>query len=241
MKPVVLDAQGRYLRDCETDETGLLVISGPNVFAGYAQPEHNEGIWVELGDGKRWFNTGDLGRCDADGYFWLTGRKKDLIIRGGHNIDPATIEEPLHRHPAVQVAAAIGRPDAHAGELPIAYVQLKPGATATESDLVEFVRSEIGERAALPKRIRIIEAMPLTGVGKIFKPELKRRETVDALLSALAEAGIEGASVDAVQDPSHGTVLHVELRSRAMEEQAASVLGRFPFTFSILIERNLVQ
>jgi fatty-acyl-CoA synthase len=241
MKPVVLDAQGRYLRDCETDEMGLLVISGPNVFAGYAQPEHNEGIWVELGDGKRWFNTGDLGRCDADGYFWLTGRKKDLIIRGGHNIDPATIEEPLHRHPAVQVAAAIGRPDAHAGELPIAYVQLKPGATATESDLVEFVRSEIGERAALPKRIRIIEAMPLTGVGKIFKPELKRRETVDALLSALAEAGIEGASVDAVQDPSHGTVLHVELRSRAMEEQAASVLGRFPFTFSILIERNLVQ
>ena len=236
MKAVMLDAQGRYSRDCETDETGLLVISGPNVFAGYAEPEHNEGIWVELGDGERWFNTGDLGRRDADGYFWLTGRKKDLIIRGGHNIDPATIEEPLHRHPAVQVAAAIGRPDARAGELPIAYVQLKPGATATESDLAEFMRCEIGERAALPKGIRIIETMPLTGVGKIFKPELKRRETVDALLSALAEAGIEGALVHAVQDPARGTVLHVELRSREMEEQAASVLGRFPFTFSILAE-----
>ncbi|HVW52157.1 MAG TPA: acyl-CoA synthetase [Trinickia sp.] len=235
MKVVVLDADGRYLRDCETDEAGLLLISGWNVFAGYVQPQHNEGIWIELGDGRRWFNTGDLGRCDADGYFWLTGRKKDLIIRGGHNIDPATIEGPLHRHPAVQIAAAIGRPDAHAGELPIAYVQLKPGATASENELAEFVRSEIGERAALPKRIRIVEAMPLTGVGKLFKPELKRRETVDALLSALTEAGIEGASVSAVQDPSRGTVLRVELPGCEMEAIAASVLGRFPFAFSIVV------
>ena len=234
MKAVVLDADGRYLRDCDADEVGLLVISGPNVFAGYIQPQHNEGIWVELGDGKRWFNTGDLGRCDADGYFWLTGRKKDLIIRGGHNIDPTTIEAPLHRHPAVQIAAAIGRPDAHAGEVPVAYVQLKPGAMASEADLAEFVCSEIGERAALPKRIHIIEAMPLTGVGKIFKPELKRRETVDALLCALAEAAIEGASVSAVQDPSRGTLVQVELSGCAMEATAASVLGRFPFAFSIL-------
>lgn len=233
MKAVVLDADGRYLRDCDTDEAGLLLISGCNVFAGYVQPQHNEGIWIELGDGKRWFNTGDLGRCDADGYFWLTGRKKDLIIRGGHNIDPATIEGPLHRHPAVQIAAAIGRPDAHAGELPIAYVQLKPGAKVSERELAEFVRSEIGERAALPKRIRIVEAMPLTGVGKLFKPELKRRETVDALLSALTEAGVEGASVMAVQDPSRGTVLRVELPDREMDAIAASVLGRFPFAFSI--------
>ena len=234
MKAVVLDADGRYVRDCEPDEAGLLLISGCNVFAGYVQPQHNEGIWIELGDGKRWFNTGDLGRCDADGYFWLTGRKKDLIIRGGHNIDPATIEGPLHRHPAVQMAAAIGRPDAHAGELPIAYVQLKPGATASESELAEFVRSEIGERAALPKRIRIVETMPLTGVGKLFKPELKRRETVDALLSALTEAGIEGAFVVADQDPSRGTVLRVELPDCELEATAATVLGRFPFAFSIV-------
>ncbi|WP_150588779.1 acyl-CoA synthetase [Pandoraea eparura] len=234
MKAVVLDGNSRYLRDCDVDEVGLLVISGPNVFAGYAQAKHNEGIWIELGDGKRWFNTGDLGRCDADGYFWLTGRKKDLIIRGGHNIDPATIEEPLHRHPAVQIAAAIGRPDAHAGELPIAYVQLKPGTMATERDLAQFVRSEIGERAAFPKRIRIIEAMPLTGVGKIFKPELRRRETVDALRSALADAGIQDAFVSAVQDPSRGTVLRVELIDLAQEAAARTVLGRFPFAFSIL-------
>lgn len=233
MKAIIVDAHGRYLRDCDADEVGLLVISGPNVFAGYVQAQHNQGIWIELGDGKRWFNTGDLGRCDADGYFWLTGRKKDLIIRGGHNIDPVTIEEPLHRHPAVQIAAAIGRPDAHAGELPIAYVQLKPGAMASESDLAQFIRSEIGERAALPKRIRIIEAMPLTGVGKIFKPELKRRETVDALRAALAEAGIDGAFVSTAQDSSRGTVVHVQLHDRKMEATATAVLGRFPFAFSV--------
>jgi fatty-acyl-CoA synthase len=80
------------------------------------------------------------------------------IIRGGHNLDPAAIEEPLHRHPAVQIAAAVGRPNAHAGELPVAYVQLKVGASATEGELSEFLRREIAERAALPKHVRIVYA-----------------------------------------------------------------------------------
>ncbi|MDR3418490.1 MAG: acyl-CoA synthetase [Nevskia sp.] len=238
MKAVVLDEAGRYVRGCETDEAGLLVISGPNVFAGYVQPEQNKGLWVDLGDGRQWLNTGDLGRCDADGYFWLTGRKKDLIIRGGHNIDPATIEEPLHRHPAVQLAAAIGRPDAHAGELPVAYVQLKPGATATEQELSEFVRSEISERAALPKHIRIVDAIPLTGVGKIFKPELRRLEMADALRSALADAGLEDAQVSVDEDKSRGVSLRIELADPAQETQAAEILGRFPFAFSIAAAGN---
>ncbi|KXU86465.1 acyl-CoA synthetase [Paraburkholderia monticola] len=233
MKAVVVDENGRYVRDCLVDEVGQLVISGPNVFAGYVRPEQNVGIWMEGGDGGRWLNTGDLGRCDPDGYFWLTGRKKELIIRGGHNIDPAAIEEPLHRHPAVQIAAAVGRPDMHAGELPVAYVQLKPGTTATEAELAEFLRREINERAALPKGIRIVDAMPLTGVGKIFKPALKRRETADALESALAEAGVEDATVSLLDDPSRGISLHVELGDSAFEALATSALGRFPFAFSI--------
>lgn len=233
MKAVIVDADGRYVRDCKIDEVGLLVISGPNVFLGYTAPEQNKSLWLNLGDGKRWLNTGDLGRCDAEGYFWLVGRKKDLIIRGGHNIDPAAIEEPLHRHPAVQIAAAVGRPDPHAGELPIAYVQLKPGVTATEDELMEFLRGQIGERAALPKQIRILDAMPLTGVGKIFKPNLKRRETIDALRLALLEAGVEGATVSIIEDTSHGISLHVVLPDSALETLATSALGRFPFTFSI--------
>jgi fatty-acyl-CoA synthase len=233
MKAVVVDETGRYVRDCVADEIGQLVISGPNVFVGYTRPEQNSGIWMEGGDGGLWLITGDLGRCDADGYFWLTGRKKELIIRGGHNIDPAAIEEPLHRHPAVQIAAAVGRPDMHAGELPVAYVQLKPGTTATEADLAEFLRHEINERAALPKGIRIVEAMPLTGVGKIFKPALRRRETADALRSALVEAGVEDATVSLGDDTSRGISLNVELADPAFQATATSVLGRFPFAFSI--------
>ncbi|MCW9045561.1 MAG: acyl-CoA synthetase, partial [Alphaproteobacteria bacterium] len=85
MKAVKVDNNGDYLADCGIDEVGVISISGPNVFPGYKQEKHNQGIWVKEG----WLNTGDLGRVDADGYFWLTGRAKDLIIRGGHNIDPA--------------------------------------------------------------------------------------------------------------------------------------------------------
>lgn len=235
MKAVVVDENGRYVRDCVTDEVGQLIISGPNVFAGYMRADQNSGIWMEGGDGAHWLNTGDLGRCDPDGYFWLTGRRKELIIRGGHNIDPAAIEEPLHRHPAVQIAAAIGRPDMHAGELPVAYVQLKPGTTATEAELAEFLRREINERAALPKGIRIVDAIPLTGVGKIFKPALKRREMTDAMRSALAEAGVEDATVSLIDDTSRGISLHVELSDPTLEVLATSVLGRFPFAFSISV------
>jgi acyl-CoA synthetase (AMP-forming)/AMP-acid ligase II len=81
------------------------------------------------------------------------GRKKDLIIRGGHNIDPKIIEEALAKHPAVALAAAIGRPDAQAGELPVAYVQLKPNATATVQELMAFAAGTIPERAAIPKHM----------------------------------------------------------------------------------------
>lgn len=233
MKPVVLDEAGRYVRDCATNEAGVLLISGPNVFAGYLNPAQNEGVWPDLGDGRRWFNTGDLGRRDADGYFWLTGRKKELIIRGGHNIDPAAIEEPLHRHPAVQLAAAVGRPDAHAGELPVAYVQLRPGAHATEAELAEFVRGEIGERAALPKHIRVVERIPLTAVGKIFKPTLKRLEIEDALKCALVAAGGAGFSLSLDDSASGAIVVMVEITNPAFEPDARTVLGRFPFPFVI--------
>lgn len=232
MKAVLLDEHGAYLRDCAVRETGVLAISGPNVFAGYKLPEQNKGLWIELGDQKPWLNTGDLGYVDADGYFWLTGRKKELIIRGGHNIDPATIEEPLHRHPAVLLAAAVGRPDAHAGELPVAYVQLRPGAAVSENDLLDFARQEILERAALPKHIRIVEQIPLTGVGKIFKPPLKHQEAEDALCTALKAAGVAYTRLSVMDDKSRGTSVQVELQDAAHEPQATTVLGQFPFPVS---------
>jgi fatty-acyl-CoA synthase len=231
IRAVVLNDAGAYVRDCVDGEVGVLVIRGPNVFAGYKLPEHNVGLWVNTPEGGPWLNTGDLGRRDADGYFYLTGRKKELIIRGGHNIDPASIEGTLHKHPDVQLAAAVGRPDAHAGEVPVAYVQLKPGARATEAELLSFVKEHIGERAALPRAMRIVAAMPLTGVGKIFKPELKHREIEDALREALRAAGVPIESLEVSSDARFGTRVQVGLAQRADPELARQVLGQFAFPF----------
>ena len=233
MKAVVLDVAGAYLRDCVVDEVGVVVVSGPNVFAGYHDPGQNRGVWVDCGDGRRWLNTGDLARRDAEGYFWLTGRMKDLIIRGGHNIDPAVIEEPLHRHPGVQLAVAVGRLDAHAGELPVAYVQLKGGATATEAELLEWLRERIAERAALPKHVRVVPQLPLTGVGKIYKPTLRRNEAREALEAGLREANVPFRAVEIVDDPSRGMVARLQIDDEASRERAQQVLGRFPIRFTI--------
>ncbi len=233
MKAVVLDERGAYLRDCEVGEVGVIVVSGPNVFLGYHDPAQNGGLWVDCGDGRRWLNTGDLGRRDADGYFWLTGRKKELIIRGGHNIDPAAIEEPLHRHPGVAVAAAVGRPDAYAGELPVAYVQPRPGAVLSEAELLDFLGGAIGEHAALPKRVHVVGEIPLTAVGKLYKPELKRREAKDALETALRDSGVAFRTLDVTQDPSRGMAVVVELDGSASREAAREVLGRFTLPFTI--------
>jgi fatty-acyl-CoA synthase len=233
MKAVVLDEAGAYVRDCGVGEAGVLAISGPNVFAGYRDPGQDKGLWLDLNDGCRWLNTGDLGRQDADGYFYLTGRKKELIIRGGHNIDPASIEAPLHCHPAVQLAAAVGRPDIHAGELPVAYVQLKPGACATEDELLAFARERITERAAMPKAIRLVQAMPLTGVGKIFKPELRQREIEDALRTALHDVGVSSAGLEVISDPRLGPRIEVTVEDSAAAAVAREVLGRFPFRFDV--------
>ncbi|MGO4392996.1 acyl-CoA synthetase [Variovorax sp. M-6] len=233
MKAIVLDDAGAYVRDCGVGEAGVLAISGPNSFVGYRDPQHGKGLWLDLADGLQWMNTGDLGRQDAEGYFYLTGRKKELIIRGGHNIDPASIEEPLHRHPAVQLAAAIGCPDAHAGELPVAYVLLKPGAQATEDELLSFARDQITERAAIPKAIRLVTAMPLTGVGKIFKPELRRREIRDALRTALHDAGAPTSRLEVNYDPRLGIQIQVIVARIATAGIARKILSQYPFPFGV--------
>jgi fatty-acyl-CoA synthase len=214
MKTVIVDDQGRYVRDCRTDEIGLVVIKGPNVFPGYLQEEHNRGIWVAPG----WLNTGDLGRQDKDGYFWLTGRAKDLIIRGGHNIDPATIEEPLYRHPAVALAAAVGRPDPYAGEVPMAYIVLKEGAKATEEELLEYCKRNIGEPMAVPKEIVFLERMPMTLVGKIFKPELRWdavRRVYQRELEALEAEGLaEKVEVKVGEHRVYGTLAEIMVKPK---------------------------
>ncbi len=160
--------------DAAPGAVGVLAVSGPCVTSGYLDSARTSELFFDLPpSGEKWLNTGDLCTIDADGYVWHRGRSKDLIIRGAHNIDPLVIEAALLEHPAVLYAAAIGEPDRDKGEIPIAYVQLRPGMSVSESELMGHCRSEITERAAIPRTVRIIEAMPLTAVGKIFKPDLR--------------------------------------------------------------------
>jgi fatty-acyl-CoA synthase len=219
---------GRVERLAATGEIGRVLVRGPMVFAGYANDAHNQGAWIKGETGGDWLDTGDLGRFDEDGYVWLTGRAKDVIIRGGHNIDPVAIEEALHQHPAVEMAAAIGRPDAHAGEIPIAFVQLKPGATASPEDLQAFARERVAERAAAPAQVRVLAQMPLTAVGKIFKPALREIAAKEALEQAIA--GFAGLSVEVAAHPKHGALATVRASAPlAPADEAAlrEVLGRF--------------
>jgi len=237
MKAVVLDPHGRYVRDCQPDETGTIVMNGPNVFAGYVQEEQNAGLWVADG----WLSTGDLGRQDKDGYFWLSGRSKDLIIRGGHNIDPAVIEEALYTHPAVALAAAVGKPDAYAGELPVAYVMLKAGATVTEQDLLDHAQQTVKERAAIPKGIVILDQMPVTAVGKIFKPPLRNdavRRVYTEVLSAVLPADLSW-EVQVEPNQLYGMLATLILAGVPEEQQAhvheqiARALGAYVVKYQI--------
>lgn len=231
MMCIVLDDDGNYLRDAEVNEVGAVSIKGPNVFEGYMDPSHNKGIWIER-NGETWLNTGDLGRQDADGYFWLTGRKKELIIRGGHNIDPKTIEEAMHEHPKVRLAAAVGRPDAYAGELPVVYVELEDGAKCTVDELVAFAKDNISEKAAWPKAIQVLETMPVTPVGKIFKPALQMLEIEHVIR---AEASAKGALVQSLEVKQHaqrGLLAQVKLAEASSELLQA--LDQYAFEYDIV-------
>jgi fatty-acyl-CoA synthase len=216
VKVVKLDDSDRIERDCATDEIGAVLIRGPSITPGYVDPQYDEEMFLEGG----WINNGDLGRIDADGYLWLTGRAKDLIIRGGHNIDPTMIEETLRRHKAVLLAAAVSKPDAYAGELPIAYVQLVKGAAASAKEIEDYAREHISERAAAPKEVVIVDEMPLTDVGKPHKVKLRQDAAERAFAATLREAlGTNAAvSVRVGPDATHGTLASVR----------ASVPGRSP-------------
>ncbi len=216
-----VDAEGRAVAECAPGDAGVIGICGPNVFPGYLRNEDNKGIWLAPG----WLNTGDLGFIDESGYLHLTGRAKELIIRGGHNIDPAMIEDALLRHPAVAMVAAVGQPDAHAGELPMAFVTLKPGATASAGEIAAAARDMVPERAAVPVRVEILPQMALTPVGKIAKAALRMRAAEHVLRDQLASNAIP-AQLHVRADLQRGAVA-VLACAPAHAEQALQLLGRF--------------
>jgi fatty-acyl-CoA synthase len=235
VKAVKLDPRGEVARDCAVDEIGLVVVKGPSVTPGYLDARYDDGLFTQDG----WIKNGDLGRIDADGYLWITGRAKDVIIRGGHNIDPLVIEETLQRHPDVLLAAAVGKPDAHAGELPVAYVQLVEGATATPAALSGFVLDAIPERAAAPKEITVLDRMPLTEVGKPAKPLLRRDAARRAFRTALMEAIDGGAvEVDVIADDTSGTKAIITVAAAAgaradIERCIAAVMSSYATAYAI--------
>ncbi|MFI6357082.1 acyl-CoA synthetase [Streptomyces sp. NPDC050743] len=193
VKTVRIDPDTGEWQDLPPGATGVLAVSGPTVFAGYVAEHTGRGPLLETAGKIRegWLDTGDLARIDADGFVSLAGRAKDLIIRGGHNIDPAGIEDALLAHPEVTAAAAVGRPDPHAGEVPVAYVTLAPGARVDPAELLTWAAERAPERAAAPREVVVIDAIPLTAVGKPYKLGLRLDATRRAVLAELAAQGAQ--------------------------------------------------
>ena len=216
---VEVDGDGKVRRECAPGEIGVVAMAGPGVFAGYLSEAHNRAAFVEPG----WVNSGDLGRIDDDGYLWITGRAKDLIIRGAHNIDPLAIEEVFFTHPAVALAAVVSEPDAYAGELPVAYVQTRPGANIEAAELLAYVAERTPERAAVPVQLYFIDAIPLTAVGKVFKPALRWDAAERAVRRMLAPVAAAGCGVDVAvgAHPEHGTLVTVTLACESVPARAA--------------------
>jgi fatty-acyl-CoA synthase/long-chain acyl-CoA synthetase len=213
------------LEECAPDEVGEICISSPGVNAPYTYTETDKN--KELYYHGKYLRTGDLGRLDADGYLWITGRAKDLIIRGGHNIDPAEIEEALLIHPAVAFAGAIGQPDAHAGEIPCAYVELVAGASVTNEELVAHCKVHVHERAAWPKHVEVLKELPKTAVGKVFKPDLRKRAITRVYDAALTEAKLNASVVDVIDDKKRGLVARVRRTGVLHDDEVGHVLGAF--------------
>lgn len=206
-----LEADGRLGAPCAPHEIGVITVRGPHVSPGYRNPEHDTGVFA---DGV--LNSGDLGYTDEQGRLYIAGRAKDLIIRSGHNIDPLMIENAMATHPAIALAAAVGMPDAYAGELPVCFVALRPGAHATEDELHEHAQRTIGERPAWPKQIHIVDAIPLTTVGKIYKPAL-RCDAAARLVTRVVrdEHGLPDAQVQVSEGGRRGLQVSVTLPEAA--------------------------
>jgi len=168
VEAAVVDEQGQKL---PPDTPGELVLRGPSGSSGYfGNPEAT----AASRDAEGWFHTGDIARQDAEGYFFIVDRKKDMFISGGENVYPAEIEQALYAHPAVAMCAVVGVPDPKWGEVGVACVVLKPDMTATEPELIAFLRDRLAGYK-VPKAVRFFDALPISAAGKLLKRELRER------------------------------------------------------------------
>ena len=226
---VSMNDAGEIVRDCAVNEIGMVLLRGPGIAGGYLNVDHNEGVFRSDG----YLVTGDLGSLDEEGFIRISGRKKDLIIRGGHNIEPRLIEDALLLSPAVALAAAVGKPDAHAGELPVAYVQLHPGAQISEQELLTFAAAHIPERPAVPKEIVFLDRIPLTAVGKPQK-HLLQMDAAERVFRAALQP-VAGDWTLKVDNAGGGLLLTVTLKGggAAARAQVDNILGAFAVRYHV--------
>ena len=158
-------------KEMELGETGELVVKGPQVMKGYWKMSEESA--AVLRDG--WLYTGDIGKMDEDGYFYITDRKKDLIKYKGYSVYPREIEDVFYEHPAVKLCVVVGKPDPVAGEIPKAFVVLKDGATATEEEIKKFVNEKVAPYKAI-RELEFRRELPMTLVGKVLRRVLQEEE-----------------------------------------------------------------
>ena len=161
----VVDDDGH---DVAQGEVGEIVIRGHNVMKGYWQRPDASAAAIRDG----WFHSGDMATRDADGFYTIVDRKKDLIIRGGFNVYPREIEEVLYEHPAVLEAAVLGTPHPTHGEEVVAAVALRPGATAAPEELREYVKARVAPYK-YPRHVWLVDALPKGATGKVLKREIQ--------------------------------------------------------------------
>lgn len=243
LRIVALDEHGNASdRDLPAGEQGMVLFKSPNLFSGFLDPADNAKAFTADG----WLATGDLGWIDDQGRLNLSGRSKDLIIRSGHNIDPKVIEDALGAHPAVQLCAAVGAPDAYAGELPVVFATLVPGASASEAELLAFTAGRVDEAPARPKSVIVIEHMPMTNVGKIYKPELRSlaaRKVAEALVNeACTTLGLGAAVRPQVQADGESALkvivdaAAIGAQAQPLQAQLQQVLGRLPVKLQVILQ-----
>ncbi|WP_280343636.1 acyl-CoA synthetase [Nocardia neocaledoniensis] len=241
IKAVRVDDDGLPIGDRDPGEAGVLAIQGPSVFPGYLRagragvaPDPT-GVVV---DG--WLLTGDLGRVDATGLVTLSGRARDVIIRGGHNIDPRPVEESLLAHPDIEAAAVVARPDRHAGEVPAAYVVLRPGAGAEPAQLLSWAAENAPEPAAAPKFVHLIPEIPVTAVGKVHKVPLIHDAVRRVVTRVIEDTGLTGTvEVTARDGRAHAVI---RLRPSASPADADELIGRLnAYALSHSVERDSAE
>ncbi len=218
-----IGASASVREECAAGETGMVVLRGPNVSPGYTDPARDAGMFEQ-----GWLVSGDLGHVDAQGYLHVTGRAKDVIIRGSHNIDPGLVEDAFLAHPAVAMCAVVGEPDPHAGEVPAAFVTLKPGMQLPGEAVLREVAGQVYERPAVPRRVVVLEALPLTAVGKVYKPALRLRATELKLQEVLSAAAPGVGLRVSVREKGAGCVAEVAVdaaRDARLEQRLRDALG----------------